>query len=103
MVSIARYSPKTFDGLHLINDERFNKIIPATSLLFDYKNNKITNKQYAIRYIEQLKDIDFNCFCTSYNEAILLCYESSQAENYFCHRAVLVWYMNKYGYEIKEF
>lgn len=52
MVSIARYSPKGFDGFKLICDERFKDIVPSEKLLLDYKEKKITNKEYAIRYID---------------------------------------------------
>ena len=104
-ISIARYSPKYFEGYSLINDKRFSDIVPSVELLNLYFDKKINRKEYAKKYIEQIKNVDFNEFYKCYNESILLCFEKfyEDKERYFCHRGVLSYYVNKLGYEMKEF
>jgi hypothetical protein len=110
LVSISLYPPKGFKGeklSELDNNNGFLNIIPNKKLLSDYKSKLVDNVGYAKQYIEQLKLVDFENFCSVFEHCILLCYESnaidpSTGKPFFCHRHVLRFYMNRLGYKIKE-
>mgnify|MGYP006935393740 CR=1 FL=1 len=77
--------------------------MPTRELLAEYKLGEMTNKAYAIKYLKQIKDIDFNMFYRSYDESVLLCYEKNEYEkDWFCHRKVLCWRMQQLGFPIRE-
>ena len=103
-VSIARFSPKWYEG--------FNEIAlsPSVDLLNAYKNKQITEVQYKERYIAELdshKDIvqmvfeTLNKIVGENQDLILLCYEKPSD---FCHRHILAEYLyDKFNLEVEEY
>jgi len=91
-VSIALYPPKKFKG-ELLIDTPFSKLIPEKELLYDYKYHALSNAKYAIRYIQQIIDINFEMLYREYDNSVFLCFEGRTE---FCHRKVLSFFMKKY-------
>lgn len=91
-VSIALYPPKRFKGELLVGTQ-FSDIIPDKNLLYDYKYHNLSRSQYAIRYAQQIIDIDFKMLYTTYDNCVFLCFEPRTD---FCHRHVLRFFMKKY-------
>jgi hypothetical protein len=95
-ISIARISPKWYDGE--INED----FAPSRGLLFDWKDNKLTKKEYTERYLGELnsRGITLGNITTMIPDGCtLLCWEKPGD---FCHRHILSWILNKLGIEAKE-
>ena len=92
-VSIARGTPSWFKGLII------EELQPDWKIVLDHKNKLITDKEYVIQYIEQLKSLDIKYLNTILEDKILLCWCKSAA---FCHRHVIRRFLQHHGIESKE-
>ena len=93
-VSIARYTPKWFTG------KTASKLYPPGDILDDYKNHRISEEEYAIRYRKDvLSKLNPNKVYTILDDKVLLCYEKSGE---FCHRYLVADWLREYGYEVRE-
>ena len=100
-VSIAKFSPKWFNGREI-------KILaPSKKLLWQTKQGKITEEEYARQYMAQIREV-FNPqgllekLETEFSgkDIVLLCFEK---KGEFCHRRLLAqWIEGESGLTIKE-
>lgn len=93
LIAISRGIPDGFNG------EIMRELNPSQSLLFNFKNNNITEDEYKeIYYNETLKGL---CASEIYNKTkgkVLLCYCGKDS---FCHRKlVLNWLQENLGNSI---
>lgn len=112
-ISIARLSPKWFDGLSCIT------FAPEGKNLWRYKESQINEKQYKKEYLDMLEHLQYgessdtdiarnlmlHHMCEAkqkgYKGIIYLCYEKNGD---FCHRHIFADYCNqKYNLNIKEY
>lgn len=100
-ISIARYSPKWYDG---DGDSYF---APSPELLSGYKSGEISADKYTEIYLNQLNRDEVYSHIIALKDKyenksiILLCYE---APDDFCHRHVLAKYIkDNYGVKVEEF
>ena len=101
-ISIARWTPKWFDG------ETFIAVAPSVDLLNKYKNGLASVSDYTVRYNADLAELDRTQSLKTLVDAavngrdvVFCCYEKIGD---FCHRNLFADYMNKtYGYDITEF
>lgn len=97
-ISIARFSPKWFEG-ECIYDTQFKNIVPNRQLLNDFKHNNLSEVEYAQRYVKLIIDVNFKLLYNSYQDYVFLCYEK---KGDFCHRHVLRFIMNRFGFKMEE-
>lgn len=76
---------------------------PWKQLLSDYKNNIISEEEYARLYTENLEAIwpslERWFMMNERRNIVMLCYE---AKGKFCHRHILSKFLNEHGFECKE-
>jgi len=95
-ISIARWSPKWYEGHKLLY------VAPTPFML----KADITREEYIAEYNRILKHTDIKFFVKRLEEigcgkdVALLCYEKPDD---FCHRHLLAEYMNGLGYNVEEF
>lgn len=92
-ISIARYN-KFWKG------ESYPSLFPTFSILHDYKNGLINEKEYERRYIsEVLSKLNPAKVYQDLNNKVLLCYEKSGD---FCHRHIVAKWLNDNGFKCEE-
>lgn len=97
VISIARFSPKWFDG------EECKTLAPSADLLNRYRSGITDSNAYDEEYIQYLTGIDvLNVVegLRSEEDVILCCYEKPSD---FCHRHVLARYCEQLGINITEY
>lgn len=98
IVGITRFPPSKFKN-------NISFIAPSENLLYQYKINKINEKEYEKIYLKELYcNIDLLAtylkkIQQNNKHIVLCCYESSEK---FCHRHILARELNKRGFNIKE-
>lgn len=103
-ISIARFTPKWFEGL------KISALAPSIQLLDDYKKGIINDNQYTTRYQNELTpDTVLQALNTAKQYAlnnnakgvVFMCFEKPTD---FCHRHLLADYCNKnFGTNIIEY
>ena len=95
-ISIARYSPKWFDGL------QFKLVAPTSYML----SESCTHEEYLQKYDAILKGLDVRRVVDQLaqwskgRDVALCCYEKPGD---FCHRHLLADWLKENGYEVEEF
>ena len=95
MISIARYSPKWYDGL------RYTVVSPTSYMLSD----SCSREEYLSRYNDILNRLNaryvMNAIVSMSNgkDVALCCYEKPGD---FCHRHLLADWLNKNGFDVHE-
>lgn len=82
-IGITRFPPKWWKG------KNFLMLAPSQNLLFNYKNNNISQEEYKKIYLKELEDNKLTPEIILNHlpiKVILLCYEKP---NEFCHRHIL--------------
>lgn len=99
-ISIAIKAPSGWNGLE------FKTLAPKWSFLSVWKQTQ-DNTYYTIEYQQQVlnqlnpEEIVKQLYALSNNQDIaLICYEKSES---FCHRHLVADWLNKAGYDCKEF
>lgn len=96
-ISIARWSPKWFQG------ERCVELSPSDGLLTYYKAGAVSEEDFEEQYIAELDNLDMLTLLAeiaSDKDIVLCCYEKSSD---FCHRHILAKYLqDKYGITVTE-
>lgn len=94
-ISIARYTPKWFNG------KTFIQLAPSSKLLNAYKNNIVNEEEYEIIYREEtLSQLNAKDVYETLNDSVLLCYEKSDV---FCHRHIVrKWIFEELNIKIEE-
>lgn len=83
LISISRYDKQGFN----IQTEKI--LAPSLSLLWKYKSNLISWKEYCDEFYNYLYDLDYrfwNDFEKNFDGKVLLCYEKNYKE---CHRYLI--------------
>lgn len=101
VVGITRFPPKNIINCFFV--------APSKDLLIAYKNNLISQEQYAIEYMKQLNNNKNNImklveYLNQYNNdkykhIVMCCYEKSQD---FCHRHILSKYLMNFDLNVSE-
>ncbi len=99
LISISRSYPRNIPGiLHEI------AMAPDEPLLRLYKAGAVDAERYTHIYMTQLNKARALALAKSWKQSerpvVLLCYEVPSA---FCHRHVLADYLNKMGYDVREY
>lgn len=105
LIDIARFGDKYGQC-----DFRFADIAPSEKLLRDYKSKSIGEKQYSVRYMEEVLEcldakkveLAFRSMCDALGveDLVLFCYEKP---NEFCHRHLFAhWFNENTEYNIAE-
>ena len=100
LISIARKSPTWYSG------REYKKLAPSWDILVEYKNNLPIGRKkvYSERFFNEIiapLDLEINNIILELgNNPILLCYEKPDQ---FCHRFLVSEWLNKKGFECKEF
>lgn len=95
-ISIARFSPKWYKGLRVLD------VAPEPYMLRDSE----TREKYILDYQKILNSLNVEAFIEKIEklsggkDVALLCYEKP---NEFCHRHLLADFLNQKGYSIEEF
>lgn len=81
-ISVAQYSPPAWSG------DIFKELAPSVELLYKWKQNKITEKEYKNIYLAELnsKFMPEEVLEKLPEKSLLLCYEKAGS---FCHRHIL--------------
>lgn len=99
LVSVAGLSPKEILD-KFPSMKRYDSLIPPKQLVLDYKNEKITKKEYTIIYHEQLFKLDPFKVYDDLKDSVILCWENPGK---FCHRHLISkWLMVHNGVFIGE-
>lgn len=94
IVSIALWAPK---GMYV---PKYPALYPAKEILSDWKAGKLTEEQYTVRYYDEVLDkLDPHKVARELNDKILCCYERNGD---FCHRHLVRYWLEYYGYEAEE-
>lgn len=99
-ISIAISSPKWYDG------RKLDLFMPPWSLVRDYKNGMIDERQYEEIYCNHLsiRENEINKFINYLKNTdeilVFLCYEKSTD---FCHRHLVSKYLSKYDIIVEEY
>lgn len=93
LVSIARTSPEGW------NCGFIRELNPSQSLLYNYKQGKVTDKEYEETYqLETLNALDPQEIYNQVKGKVLCCWEKSDC---FCHRhLILKWLQKNFGENI---
>ena len=95
MISIARYSPKWYDGL------RYTVVAPTSYML----SAACSHEEYVRRYKDILSHFNADSIVNAITtmskgvDVALCCYEKPGE---FCHRHLLAEWLTKNGHEVKE-
>lgn len=92
-VCISRSKPKGYICLEC------KELFPDWSLVNNYKNKKITKREYRKAYIKQLKQLNVDKYASLLDNKVLLCYEKSED---FCHRHIVAEWFNRSDYKCEE-
>lgn len=93
-ISISRGTPTWFTG------PSYEPLFPEWNLILNYKDGKITEDEYRIRYNDQLSKLDPKVVYKELEGKVLLCWETS---NQICHRHLVAEWLNKHlGITVKE-
>mgnify|MGYP001183215749 CR=1 FL=1 len=93
-ISISKGTPKWFPG------PSYEPLFPEWDLILNYRNGKITEDEYRIRYNDHLSKLDPNVVYKELKGKVLLCWETS---NQFCHRHLVAEWLNKHlGITVRE-
>lgn len=95
-ISVSRYSPKWFRGPVLID------VAPTSFMLSGACNHEEYLRKYdeILRKLNPKSVVDKIEFLSRGKDVALCCYE---VPGDFCHRHLLADWLNKNGYEVKEF
>lgn len=93
-VSISRFNQKWIKV-----DYHETKLAPSADLLLKYKNNEISEEEYDLIYLEELKKLNPNEIAKEYDNSIFLCYEK---KGEFCHRNILSNWLKENNIKIEE-
>lgn len=77
----------------------FHELVPDKSLVWAYKDGKITEEEYTTVYMNQLNQLDVHKIAKELEGKVLLCWEGKQK---FCHRHIVADWFNKNGIPCKE-
>lgn len=101
---VMRYRPNI--NLFEVENVKFlPSLSPSSELLFSYKNNEITFKEFSLKFRKQIEN-DLKALKLLEKikhtkcDVFLICCEKSQFE---CHRSILSNILNEMGCECKEF
>lgn len=100
-IAISATSPRWFRG------PSEPALAPPIEMVMALKRKEITEKEYALRYLEQLSGIDAAALVKGWEkhawfdgEVTLLCWCASGA---FCHRLIVAsWLRNELGIEVPD-
>jgi len=99
LVSIAGLAPKEIQE-KFPNMRTYKPLQPPKQLVMDYKNGKITSKQYTIKYKDQLNKLNPFKIYQDLENSILLCWEPP---GQFCHRHIVADYIyHTTGFSVEE-
>ena len=98
-VSVAGRTPDFFTG------EKWLDFAPRKEMFLDWKNGKITDKEYLKEYCNYLREIPSEDIeelreLTKEGNFVMCCYEK---RGDFCHRHGLAWFLRtSYGFDVSE-
>lgn len=91
-VSIARKTP------NWIECETCKDLMPPWSLIEDFKEGRISWKEYRKSYIRQLRALDIDDMYQKLNGKVLLCWCTGK----HCHRRIVREWFTRNGYSCEE-
>lgn len=94
MASISNKKPNWLDDSVL----DWSILGPSKELLYQYKYNNLSEKDYEVTYRQYINNIWENIKDMFQEDIVVLCYEKTG----FCHRHILSDILNQKGIESKE-
>lgn len=97
-ISVCRRSPKGYSGLE------YKILAPSSVLLSEWHRNH-NEDDYRFNFAKQLASLDASKildvlnYMSNGHDIVLVCYEGPSK---FCHRHLIAKWLNKHGYDVKE-
>ncbi|MCM1090059.1 MAG: DUF488 domain-containing protein [Muribaculum sp.] len=97
-ISVSRRPPKGYSGLE------YKILAPSSALLSEWHRNH-NEDDYRFKFAQQLvsldasKILDVLGYISNGHDVVLVCYEGPSK---FCHRHLIAEWLNKHGYDVKE-
>lgn len=97
-ISICRRSPKGYSGLE------YKILAPSSALLSEWHRNH-NESNYRFKFAKQLVPLNASNivgvlnYISNGHDIVLVCYERPEK---FCHRHLVAEWLNKHGYDVKE-